>query len=177
MLQSGAAIATGHRIRSIFIMTKETLLKYKWFVDNEYLAKYIAFVNSTKPPISGYEEHHVIPACYYKLKFPKLRISNRTLANADADQEIIKLSRADHIKAHRLLMLCTDGELSEKLSWAYEAMVSGQSDKYNQWIVEQEEPRCWVSNGTKQLKIPKSKLDKYLASGWRKGMLRKKYKI
>lgn len=158
-------------------MTKETILKYNWFVDNEYLDQYLQLVNSANPNISEYEEHHVIPACYYKLKFPRLRMSARALANDDIDQKIVKLSRADHIEAHRLLALCTTGEFSEKLSWVYEAMVSGWFDKYNQWLAESEEPRCWVSNGTVQLKIPKSKLDIYLANGYRKGTLRKKYKI
>ncbi len=44
-------------------MTKETLLKYEGFIDNEYLVEYVSFINSVSTDLAVVEMHHAIPAC------------------------------------------------------------------------------------------------------------------
>lgn len=44
------------------------------------------------------------------------------MANADIDQCLVKLSHADHIRAHELLTKCTTEQLNEKLIFAATAM-------------------------------------------------------
>ena len=44
-------------------MTKETLLKYEGFIDNEFLTEYVNFINSVSTDSTAFEKHHVIPAC------------------------------------------------------------------------------------------------------------------
>ena len=100
-------------------MTKETLLKYNWFVDNEYLDQYLTLVNAQYTG-DRLEAHHIIPVCYYKLRFAGLvGVDYRALANHDIFEEWVYLSKEAHIEAHRLLTLCTVGVLQERLTLAY----------------------------------------------------------
>ena len=103
-------------------MTKETLLKYDGFIDNEYLAEYVDFVNSVNTNSAVFEKHHAIPACWYRLRFNLTRATARNVADHDPLQHVVKLSLAQHTEAHRLLSLCTAGKLKEVLDFAYTNM-------------------------------------------------------
>lgn len=94
-------------------------------MDNEYLDQYLDLVNNSQATDKA-EKHHIIPAYYYKLKFPKLRTQYRTVSNNDIDEEIVILSKADHIKAHELLTHCTTGPLQEKMLAAYTYMTTAK---------------------------------------------------
>ena len=103
-------------------MTKETLLKYEGFIDNEFLTEYVNFINSVSTDSTAFEKHHVIPACWYRLRFNLTMATARNVANRDPVQHIVKLSLAQHTEAHRLLSLCTTGKLKESLDFAYTKM-------------------------------------------------------
>ncbi len=103
-------------------MTKETLLKYDWFIDNEYLAQYLSLVSKAEPESKTVQQHHVIPACWYKHRYQISKAAARSVANHDPLQEFVKLSPEQHLEAHRLLTLCTTDEFNEALVFAYEHM-------------------------------------------------------
>lgn len=104
-------------------MTKETLLKYDGFIDNEYLTEYVSFINSAGTDSAVVEKHHAIPACWYKMRFSLTNATARNVADHDPLQHIVKLSLAQHTEAHRLLSLCTTGKLKEALDFAYANML------------------------------------------------------
>ena len=103
-------------------MTKETVLKYDNFVDNEYLAQYLALVNNAVADSKATQQHHVIPVCWYKYRFKLSRVSARTVANHDPLQEFKKLTPEQHLEAHRLLTLCTTNDFNKALVYAYDSM-------------------------------------------------------
>lgn len=103
-------------------MTKETLLKYDGFIDNEYLTEYVDFINSADQNSAVFEKHHAIPACWYRSRFNLTRATARNVADHDPLQHIVKLSIAQHTEAHRLLSLCTTGKFKEALDFAYTKM-------------------------------------------------------
>lgn len=44
------------------------------------------------------------------------------MANSDPLQQLVVLTVAQHVEAHRLLSLCTSGRLKEALDFAYDRM-------------------------------------------------------
>lgn len=82
-------------------MTKEKLLATNCFIDNEYLDQYLELVNSST---TGTEVHHILPRSYFKEL--EIKIDN-------SDDNLVKLSFADHCKAHWLLYYCTIGKLKK----------------------------------------------------------------
>lgn len=84
-----------------FEKIKQKLLEFDIFVDNEYLNKYVELIvnNSEKKFFNEYTEtHHILQRSYFKKH--KLKLDN-------SDNNLIKLSLADHILAHYYLCFCT----------------------------------------------------------------------
>ena len=67
---------------------KETLLATKCFVNNEYLEQYLNLVNDSK---TGTELHHILPRSYFK---------DLGISVDNSEQNLVRLSFADHCKAH-----------------------------------------------------------------------------
>lgn len=44
-------------------MTKETVLKYDNFIDNEYLDQYLELLNNAAVNNKATQQHHAIPVC------------------------------------------------------------------------------------------------------------------
>ena len=86
------------------MITKETLLKTGYFVDNEYLDMYVDLIYKNKDTSyvrNATNNHHIIPKSYYKrLKKP---INN-------SSENIVTVLFKDHVLAHYYLYLCTLNE-------------------------------------------------------------------
>ena len=96
-------------------MTKQELLNTDYFIDNEYLDQYLKLtkINSNAKYL---ERHHILPKAYYRLK--NLKVDN-------TKNNIIKLSFANHCKAHWLLYFCTKDELKYANQTAFAIMMNG----------------------------------------------------
>lgn len=84
------------------MLNKKDFLKLDWFIDNEYLDKYIEIVNKDESTSKYTERHHIVPKSYFKLK--KEKIDN-------SSTNIVKLTYFNHILAHYYLSLCTIEQL------------------------------------------------------------------
>lgn len=110
-------------------MLKQKLLDTGLFIDNVYLDDYIALI--TNPfYFSNYTEyHHVIPVYCYKKQYG---ISDRYLAtkkaDADINNKLVKLSFADHIKAHWLLSKCSLVKENEFAVYQMTSKIIGMTD-------------------------------------------------
>lgn len=96
-------------------MTKQELLKTNYFIDNEYLDQYLELVKINSDA-KYLERHHILPKAYYRLK--NLKVDN-------TKNNIIKLSFANHCKAHWLLYFCTKDELKYANQTAFAIMING----------------------------------------------------
>ena len=96
---------------------KERLLNTGYFVDNDYLVRYINLVNSSSTA-KYLERHHILPRAYYNLK--ELEVDN-------SEYNLTNLSFADHCKAHWLLYYCTTDKLQYASQTAFVIMVNGLS--------------------------------------------------
>lgn len=107
-------------------MTKETLLKYEGFVDNEYLDEYLNFINSKQEnnvyTVTQDNKHNVIPACWYGIYFCKTEKKALYFADADINQEFVILTPQEHLYVHELLTKCTSGKFAKKTLLAYHLM-------------------------------------------------------
>lgn len=79
---------------------KNKLLDLKLCVNNRYLSKYVKLIVKNKSNIKqrGYDLHHIIPSYYYKSISKKLD---------NTEDNLVYLSRADHILAHLYLCFCS----------------------------------------------------------------------
>ena len=91
-------------------MTKQELLQTGYFIDNKYLEQYLELIEKPFYFTTNYEEHHIIPVCYYKTVH---KYKTRKEAEKIADSRKIKLTIADHCIAHWLLYKCTRGLVKE----------------------------------------------------------------
>ena len=96
-------------------MTKQELLKTNYFIDNEYLDQYLELIKINSDA-KYLERHHILPKAYYRLK--NLKVDN-------TKNNIIKLSFANHCKAHWLLYFCTKDELKYANQTAFAIMING----------------------------------------------------
>ena len=122
-------------------MKKETILRHEGFIGNEHLDQYLKLTAKDSLSLEGPTRHHVIPVCWYRLKFPDIQsIGYRSLANHDKDERVVWLSREDHMKARELLTLCAEGELKSSVSSIYRQRLSaieiGSSNGYIQNLSE-----------------------------------------
>ena len=95
-------------------MTKQELLKTNYFIDNEYLDQYLELIKMNSDA-KYLERHHILPKVYYRLK--SLKVDN-------TKNNIIKLSFANHCKAHWLLYFCTKDELKYANQTAFAIMIN-----------------------------------------------------
>ena len=96
-------------------LLKQKLLKTNYFIDNEYLSKYLELIcNYTENIISGYSEiHHILQKYYFKLL-------NLKLDNTENNK--IRMLYKDHVYAHYLLYFCTIDKLKAANSRAVSKM-------------------------------------------------------
>lgn len=79
---------------------KNKLLELKLCVNNKYLSKYVKLIINNKTNIKqrGYDLHHIVPRYYYK---------NISKELDNTEDNLVYLSRADHILAHLYLCFCS----------------------------------------------------------------------
>ena len=110
---------------------KETLLATKCFVDNEYLVQYLNLVNSSE---AGTELHHILPRSYFK---------DLGISVDNSEQNLVRLSFADHCKAHWLLYYCTTGKLKKASQASFVLMtkaflkINSMTDPINYNLLQQ----------------------------------------
>lgn len=89
-------------------MLKDYLLSLGFFIDNNYLDQYVELMDKPFSNSAYSELHHQVPVyCYKKLFNLKNRYSATKKADSDANNKLVRLSFADHIKAHWLLSKCS----------------------------------------------------------------------
>ena len=84
---------------------KQVLQELDYFVDNEYLDKYVRLVETnrrTKRTPRQTNSHHVIPKSWFKLV---------GLPVDSSLQNLVNLQYRNHVLAHYYLCLCTRDEL------------------------------------------------------------------
>ena len=96
-------------------MLKKKLLDTGYFIDNAYLDDYIN-LTQTCSNAKYTERHHILPRAYYKLV--DISIDN-------SENNLVRLSFADHCKAHWLLYFCTKDKLRLATQTAFMIMVNG----------------------------------------------------
>lgn len=105
---------------------KQKLITTGYFVDNEYLDKYLELIyNHEINPAHYSESHHVVPVALYKLnKEGCNRREAEKLAKADPDNFEVLLLYKDHCRAHYLLYFCTKGKLKANMQCVVRRLVS-----------------------------------------------------
>lgn len=114
---------------------KEKLLATGFFIDNEYLNKYIELVSISYNNADEYtERHHIIPFSYFvrqfnaKTKKEKLHLRQQSIKNGTLEYALITqdnisyLSFYQHCLAHYYLYFCTIKELKWATEYAFRAM-------------------------------------------------------
>ena len=97
---------------------KEQLLETGYFIANEWLDDYIALIEANRSNKDNLtEKHHILQKAYFKLTSTKI---------IDAKSNLVKLSFADHVKAHWLLYKCTKNELKLSNETAVRRMVNAR---------------------------------------------------
>ena len=105
---------------------KQKLITTGYFVDNEYLNKYLELIYNHEINSTHYcESHHVIPVALYKLNnYGCDRRKAEKLANADLDNFEVLLLYKDHCLAHYLLYFCTKVKLKANMQCVVRRLVS-----------------------------------------------------
>lgn len=116
---------------AFFIMTnlKQKLLDTGYFINNEWLEKYLALVVDVPVSFSYTEKHHVIPASCSKL------LGKRSAD--DSKSNLVNLTFVDHCRAHFYLYHCTKGKLKKAMAVAYVTM-TGDWSKLKAELTEDE---------------------------------------
>lgn len=118
---------------------KKLLLETNYFIDNEWLDKYIKLI-SNQTNIGYFEKHHFIPVSIYKYKYKcKTRYEAEKLADQDANNFLVKLSFIDHCKAHLYLYNCTKNEIKHSNEVAFKTMVEDKVKIKNSDLTKEEE--------------------------------------
>ena len=95
-----------------------TLNVLEVFVYNQHFVAMMNIINSSRlnPPESGHK-HHIIPRCWFKM-------NNLPIDNSEAN--LVLLSYEDHVKVHKLSMLCAaTPELKSKMGFAVKGLLKG----------------------------------------------------
>ena len=108
---------------------KQKLLGTGYFIDNEWLEKYLALVVNAPVSFSYTEKHHIIPAACSKLLGKK--------SADDSKSNLVNLCFADHCRAHFYLYHCTKSKLKKSMAIAYVAM-AGDWSKLKTELTEDE---------------------------------------
>ena len=88
------------------------------FTYNQHFVAMMNIINASKlnPPKSGHK-HHIIPKCWFKLH--NLPIDN-------SEDNLVLLSYEDHIKVHKLAILCAaTSEMKSKMGFAVHRLLKG----------------------------------------------------
>lgn len=88
------------------------------FEYNQHFVAMMNVINAARlnPPESGHK-HHIVPRCWYKMN--SLPVDN-------SKENLVMLSVEDHIKVHKLALLCAkDKIMRSKLAWALKRVSSG----------------------------------------------------
>ena len=118
---------------------KNLLLKTGYFLDNEWLDKYVELV-SKQADIGYVEKHHFIPVSIYKYLYKcKTRYEAEKLADKDVNNFLVKLSFIDHCKAHLYLYNCTRDEVKHSNEVAFKTMVEDKVKIKNSDLTKDEE--------------------------------------
>ena len=118
---------------------KNLLLKTGYFLDNEWLDKYVELL-SKQTDIGYVERHHFIPVSIYKYLYKcKTRYEAEKLADQDANNFLVKLSFVDHCKAHLYLYNCTRDEVKHSNEVAFKIMVEDKIKIKNADLTKEEE--------------------------------------
>ena len=118
---------------------KNLLLKTGYFLDNEWLDKYVELV-SKQADIGYVEKHHFIPVSIYKYLYKcKTRYEAEKLADKDVNNFLVKLSFIDHCKAHLYLYNCTRAEIKHSNEVAFKTMVEDKVKIKNSDLTKDEE--------------------------------------
>lgn len=91
------------------IFKHNLLNNYNFFIDNEYLDKYIELINTnldTKKERFKTQCHHIIPRCWF--------VYNNLEVDNSKNNEVNLLYR-DHILAHYYLALCSEGKIKNSM--------------------------------------------------------------
>ena len=86
---------------------------------NQHFVAMMNIINSARlnPPESGHK-HHIIPKCWF-------RMNNLPVDNSK--DNLVLLSYEDHIKVHKLAILCSDTkEMASKMGYAVHRLLKGQ---------------------------------------------------
>ena len=94
---------------------RQKLLDTGYFVQNDYLEKYLWLVNKPSANALYTEQHHILPGSYSRLTGKK--------SPDDSKSNLVKLSFVDHCRAHYYLYHCTKGKLKKSMAIAYVTMV------------------------------------------------------
>ena len=118
-----------------YLFYRYRLLHTNLFIDNQYLDQYVKLIIDNRNNISNVycENHHIVPACYYKT-------SSIPVDNSDIN--IVRLSYKNHIHAHYLLSLCTTGDMKFKMICAVLRMLGNNTnlseEEFNSFINDKE---------------------------------------
>lgn len=91
----------------------------KCFTYNQHFVAMMNIINSSRlnPPESGHK-HHIIPKCWF-------RMNNLPIDNSK--DNLVLLSYEDHVKVHKLAILCADTkEMASKMGYAVHRLLKGQ---------------------------------------------------
>ena len=105
---------------------KEFMNILEVFTYNQHFVAMMNIINAARlnPPESGHK-HHIIPRCWFKMM--KLPIDN-------SKTNLILLSYEDHIKVHKLAILCANSlTMKSKLACAYHRLTQGEVVDNNLW--------------------------------------------
>ena len=88
------------------------------FEYNQHFVAMLNIINAARlnPPKEG-QKHHIVPRCWFKMN--NLPIDN-------SDDNLVLLSYEDHIKVHKLSILCAaTSELKSKMGFAVKRLLKG----------------------------------------------------
>lgn len=88
------------------------------FEYNQHFVAMMNVINAARlnPPESGHK-HHIVPRCWFKMN--NLSVDN-------SKDNLVFLSVEDHIKVHKLALLCAkDKIMNSKLAWALKRVSNG----------------------------------------------------
>ena len=109
---------------------KEKLMSTGYFVDNEYLEKYLELVCEDEASASrGCERHHILQKSYFK---------EHQLAIDNSDENLVRLRYRDHCLAHWYLYQCTCSKLKADNACAYRYMVNLARGQKLRWVTPEE---------------------------------------
>lgn len=91
------------------------------FKYNQHFVAMINIINNARlnPPVEGHR-HHIIPRCWFKMN--NLPVDN-------SKDNMVLLTEEDHIKVHRLCILCAiNPQLKGRMALAVHRLLKGKKD-------------------------------------------------